>query len=156
MAKLIPLPRIEELPEVVLFHRNHPSDQRLMLQVPTGPETAETYIIRLDQRKPEAGKYDPRLDHKGWIKRLPNSQALTDLLMYEMHVAYYPHKGGTVMKLDDPDTIPYMTQVVALARRSRTTPFDKLLKRRTQRTRLVAPMSSFRQSLMRRPGGMTW
>ena len=113
MAKLIPLPRVEDLPDVVVFHRDHPSAQRFMLQVPTGPDGAETYLIRLDQPKQIPGSYDPRTDHKGWMDRLPNSQALMDRLSYEMHVAYYPNHGGTVLTLENPDEIPWVREAFA-------------------------------------------
>ena len=160
MSKLIPLPRVEELPEVVLFHRQHPSDQRLLLHVPTGPDGGETYIILLDQEAPPPGHYDPRTDHKGWVKRLPNSQALLDRLSYDMHVSYYPHKGGTVMSLEDPDEIPWVQQALSLAHQSgggtNNSPLEKRLRERNIRARRPAVASPLRAALGRRPGGSAW
>ena len=115
MSTLIPLPHVDQLPDVIVFHRDHPSAQRLMIQLPTGQDEAETYVIRLDQPKPEPGAYDPRTDHKGWMQRLPNSQALMDLLSYEMHVAYYPNHGGAVMMLEDPDEVSWVRQAFEMA-----------------------------------------
>ena len=156
MAKFIPLPNYADLPEVVLFHRSHPSDQRLMLQVPTGPESAETYIIRLDQPSAEPGKYDPRNDHKGWIKRLPNSQALMDKLACDMHVAYYYSHSGTVMTLEDPDQIPWMTQVIAMAHHTAGEgPYEKMHQKRALRSK--HPMvSAFRNSVSASAGRQSW
>lgn len=157
MAKQIPLPKIVDLPQVVVFHRNHPVEQQLLLHIPTGPETGETYIIRLDQPKPPTGEYDPLRDHKGWVKRLPNSQALMDLLAYEMHVAYYPHKGGTVIALDDPDEVSWLRVAFALAREGRgSNSFDHYFTKR--RVQLRGPMMPprLRRALGRRPGVSAW
>jgi hypothetical protein len=43
MAKILPLPKLADLPEVVVFHREHPTDRRIMLQVPTSSVDAESY-----------------------------------------------------------------------------------------------------------------
>jgi len=86
-----------------------------LVQVPTSQDDAETYVIRLDQPKHEPGTYDPRTDHKGWMKRLPNSQALMDRLSYEPHVSYYPNHGGSVLTLENPDEIPWVREAFAMA-----------------------------------------
>jgi len=136
MAKSIPLPKLAELPEVVLFHRSHPSDQQLLLHVPIGGDVAETYPVRLD-----------RTEHKQWMDRLPNSQALRDRLTYEMHVAYYPHKNGTVMNLVDPDELPWIRKVFATARMSTgESRSDRYFRSRGQRHSRL-PQSRFRTSL---------
>ena len=161
MAKLIPLPRYEELPEVILFHRSHPSDPRLLLQVPTGPDSAETFVLNLEQRPMPVGEYDPRTDHKGWVKRLPNSQALLDKLAIEPHVAYYHSRGGSSMVLDNPDEIPWVRKVMTLARlqTAQGSMMEGLLTRRAKRTlsRLPSPL---RQSIDGRNnlgyGGVAW
>lgn len=101
---------------MVLFHRSHPSDARILLQVPTGQETAETYVIDMDQRPAPVGEYDPRTDHKGWVERLPRSRELLDKLSCDPHVAYYPSNGGASMVLDNPDEIPWVAKVMAFAR----------------------------------------
>jgi len=155
MAKLIPLPRYDELPEVVVFHRTHPTEQRITLQVPIGPESSETYVIRMDQQSAPSGEYDPRTDHNGWLKRLNNYQGLMDALALEAHVAYYPHRNGTVMPLEDPDTIPWMRKVVALARREGHSPFDKYFRKRSKRGRLMS-VPPLRSALQKRPGGAPW
>lgn len=158
MAKLIPLPRYEELPEVCLFHRSRPDSQRMLLQVPTGPETAETYVLDLSQRTPSAAEYDPRTDHKGWVERLPNSRALMDKLSYERHVAYYPKRGGIVMELDDPDNISWVQFAMMLARRFMTdsSSIEGFFARRQLQSRMPLRASALRQSLQLRPGGATW
>ena len=136
MAKSIPLPKLEDLPEVVLFHRSHPSDQRILLHVPTGAESAETYPVRLNVT-----------EHKQWFDRLPNSQTLKDRLSYEMHVCYYPHRNGTVMNLADPDELPWVRVAFAGAHVGRgRNSFDTYFRSRGHRHSKL-PQSSFRSAL---------
>jgi len=99
------------------------------MQVPTGPDDGETYIVRLDET-----------EHRLWLERLPNSQALRDRLSYEMHVAYYPQHGGTVMTLEDPDEIPWVRVAFAAAHQAVDSPMAKLFARRSmRRNRLPRP-----------------
>lgn len=152
MAKQIPLPRYEELPEVVLFHRDDPRDTRLLLHVPTGPDSGETHIIDLAQPSAPIGEYDPRTDHKGWVRRLPNSRGLMDKLAIEPHVAYYYSRGGTVMVLDNPDLIPWLRIALAMARREAApNSMQSMFERRQIRARQHGP-SPFRRALDPRYG----
>jgi hypothetical protein len=143
MGKILPLPKHEELPEVVLFHRTSPGDPRLLLQVPTGAEEAETYVVRLD-----------RIEHKQWFDRLLNSRALTDRLAYEMHVAYYPTRNGTVMTLEDPDEIPWVCQVLAAARMQHNSQLGGYFNQRNARKRAL-PAPALKRALSAR-GGAQW
>lgn len=136
MAKSIPLPKLEDLPEVVVFHRSHPSDRQLLLHVPTSQSTGETYPVRLDI-----------IEHKQWVDRLPNSQALRDRMTYDMHIAYYPHKCGTIMSLEDPDEIPWIRQAFGMARVARReSRVDSYFNSRNFKRKMM-PMSNIRQSL---------
>ena len=143
---------------MVLFHRAHPASPRLLLQVPTGPEAAETYIIDLNQRPPPVGEYDPRTDHKGWVERLPGSKALMDKLTCDMHVAYYCSRNGTSMVLQDPDEIPYVRMAVESMRMmAPDQSMDAYFARRPHLVDQRQP-SRLRQSLARPRfgGGATW
>jgi hypothetical protein len=128
MGKFIPLPKLVDLPEVVLFHHEHPSDRRLLLQVPTGPDDGETYIVRLDET-----------EHRLWFERLPNYKALRDRLSYEMHVAFYP-QSGTVMTLEDPDEVHWVQQAFAAAHQTTQNPISGMFARRSlRRNRIPRP-----------------
>lgn len=141
---------------MVLFHRNHPAASRVLLQVPTGPETAETFVIDLNQLSQRSGEYDPRTDHKGWMKRLPNSQALMDKLACDPHVAYYIRRNGTSMVLENPDEIPWVRQVMAMARmEAPDSAVEARFRQREVRTQSRAP-SLLRRLLGLRPGGVSW
>lgn len=141
MGKIIPLPKLADLPEVVLFHCTHPADPRLTLQVPTGTEDAETYVVRMNDS-----------DHKQWIERLPNSLALRDRLSIEKHVAYYPHRNGTVMTLEDPYEIPWVAKAFAVARAQRSSPLEGFFNRRRMRNRTL-PAPTLKRALR---GGASW
>jgi len=82
------------------------------------------------------------IDHKQWVERLPNHQWLTDMLSYEMHVSYYPHRNGTVMRLEDPYEIPWVAQAFAQARVQQSNPLEGFFAKRKMRNRLlpVAPL----------------
>jgi len=143
MGKNLPLPKSADLPEVVVFHRSDPSDQRLMLQVPTGTEESETYLVRLDKS-----------EHRQWVGRLTNSQALMDRLSFEMHVAYYPHRNGTVMTLEDPYEIPWLAKVLAHARAQQSSPMAGYFSKRQMRQRTL-PVPALKRALGAR-GGAQW
>jgi hypothetical protein len=158
MAKPIPLPRYEELPEVVLFHRSHPASPRLLLQVPTGPDTSETYLIDMAQPPAPVGEYDPRTDHKGWVERLPGGRALMDKLACDMHVAYYHSRNGTSMVLEDPDQIPWVRQIMAMARIGSPDVggVDAYFNRRSRQVAMMQPSPLRRSLATPRFGGASW
>ena len=135
MAKSIPLPKLDDLPQVVVFHRNHPAEQRLLLQVPTGAEEAETYIVRLDQT-----------EHRLWLERLPNYKKLRDRLAYEMHVAFYPQHGGAVMTLEDPNELSWTQVAFASAHGNHTHPLARRFAQRGMRRRML-PRPRLRSAL---------
>ena len=48
--KRLDLPKIGDLPKMVLFHRDHPAEPRVVLQIPNEDRTdAETYVLRMDR-----------------------------------------------------------------------------------------------------------
>jgi len=106
VATALPLPKHADLPDLVVFHRDHPSDPVLTMQVPVNEARSsfETYLIRLDQEA-----------HKGWFERLPGATELRDRLTYEMHVAYSPQTGH-LQEMEDVDAVSYPQQAVAYAR----------------------------------------
>jgi len=135
----LPLPEPTGLPKVVLFHREHPSEPRLVLQVPDpGAENSETYVVRLDLPA-----------HKAWMDGLERSRELLDLLKMEMHVAYEPATGWA-QPLQDLDAPPPFMQDIQDARRKAgaSQRFEHYFSMR--RTRVPA-MSRFRMSLLGRP-----
>lgn len=94
MAVQLTLPEPAGLPSRVLFHREHPSEPVLILQVPNpGATDSETYVVRLD-----------REEHRAWINALPGSRWLLDMLQMEMHVLYETASGAiqAVPDLDMP------------------------------------------------------
>lgn len=105
MAVKLRLPEIEGLPPVVVFHREHPADPMLILQVPSpGATDSETYRIRLD-----------RAEDRAWMERLKGSRFLQDMLMMEMHVAYEPGTGA-ITPLPDEDAPSFVEEVLGHAR----------------------------------------
>jgi len=106
MATVVPLPACAALPKVVIFHREHPAEPLIVMQVPTGDtEEFETYRIRLDM--PE---------HREWMKHLPNARNLSYQLTCESHLVYFPHNEGTVLPLDDADDLPILREAIAQMR----------------------------------------
>lgn len=81
-----------------------------------------------------------------------------DKLACEMHVAYYHSRNGTSMVLDDPDQIPWVRQVMMMARHGATDgrSVDAYFNRRRHQSKVAQP-SVLRQSLARpRFGGGSW
>ena len=108
MATVVPLPAYTALPKVVIFHREHPAEPLIVMQVPTGDtEEFETYRIRLDM--PE---------HREWMRHLPNARNLSYQLTCESHLVYFPHDSGTVLPLDDADDLPILREAIAQMRSS--------------------------------------
>ena len=102
----IPLPRYGLLPEGVYFHREDPSDDRVILQIPNADRTdSETHIISLEDTI-----------HKGWLEGLKNSRALLTTLQWAQHIAYCPRTGyfEEMADLDEPNE---MQKIVAFARK---------------------------------------
>ncbi len=142
MAVQLKLPDPAGLPHVVLFHREHPADPILILQVPDpGAEESETYLIRLD-----------RPAHRTWMLGLGNGGRLLDMLQMEMHVAYSPGDGG-MRPLRDLDEPPPLAQTFDEARKMAT--HSAMRERFMRRPSTLPPaMSRFRMRLMgRHPGG---
>lgn len=98
MAQRVPLPKYTALPECVLFHREHPADPQIVLQIPNADKTATlaTHVLYLDRETDAA-----------WMEHLTNGRALLDQLKMERHVAYYFKTGHftAVPDLDEPGEI---------------------------------------------------
>jgi hypothetical protein len=108
------------------------------MQVPTGADSSETYVIDVAQKPAPVGMYDPRTDHKGWLERLPRSRELQDKLACDPHVAYYYSRGGQSFTLENPDEIPWVAQAVAFAR---MTAGNQTFDRHFTQRRMVAKQS---------------
>jgi len=138
MAKLVPLPPVSELPKVVIFHRAHPSEPVLVMQVPTGDtDDFQTYRLRMDNT-----------EHKRWLSRLPDARNLTYKLTCELHLAYFPHDGGQCLPMEDAEEPSRLMRVMA-DMRSKPSPekVSTMFRRRRQRT---PGISRLRQHLTRR------
>jgi len=106
MATFVPLPPYSALPKVVIFHRQHPSEPLIVMQVPTGDSEAfETYRIRMD-----------RAEHKEWMRKLPNARNLAYQLTCESHLVYFIHDSGTILPLDDAEDLPALREAIAKMR----------------------------------------
>jgi len=138
VAVQLRLPEPDGLPPVVVFHREHPSEPLLVLQVPDpGAEDSETYMIRLD-----------RSAHRTWMERLPAGKRLLYILQMEMHVAYEPATGA-VHPLQDLDEVPRFAREFAEARYTASHQAEKGAMWR--RTHTMPPaMSRFRMRLLGR------
>lgn len=140
MAKIIPLPAFSALPKVVIFHREHPAEPLIVMQVPTGDsEEFETYRIRLD-----------RAEHKEWMRHLPNARNLSYKLTCEAHLVYFPHDEGTVLPLDDAEDLPVLREAIA---KMRSAPNPQRTDNWFSRRRRTVPgISRLRLSLSGRSG----
>ena len=113
MARIIPLPEYVNLPGGVYFHRSHPSDPELVLQVPdAAKQDSETYIVDLTNPTQRA-----------WLDGLKNSRELLNLLSWAPHVAYAT-TTGYVQEMMDLDAIGRVPKLVAdmRARQAAKTP----------------------------------
>jgi hypothetical protein len=105
MATELPLPKPSELPEGVLFHRDHPSDDRIVMQLPNADRTdAETWVLR-----------PSKFEHSAWLGALKNTRELQDMLTLEQHVAYCPSTGHCEA-VADIDTPSPTAMLIACAR----------------------------------------
>jgi len=108
MAKRLPLPMCDKLPEVVLFHRDHPTDPRVVLQVPNDDFTdSETYIIRMDVQ-----------DQAVWLEHLPRVRDLRESLSAAQHVKYNT-RTGAIEEMPDIGAPTPMERFVAAGRKQR-------------------------------------
>lgn len=141
MAVQLRLPELAGLPSVVLFHREHPAEPVIVLQVPDPAATeSETYLIRLD-----------RPAHQSWMEHLPEGKRLLDLLKMEMHVVFEPATGAMAAMQDLDESSP-LACAIQDARRGADS------RARAEQTRRpgsnVPAMSRFRMALMGRLPGM--
>jgi len=109
MATFVPLPSVSGLPKVVVFHREHPHEPVLVMQVPTGnsEEEFQTYRLRMDDS-----------DHKRWLSRLPGARDLMYKLGFEPHLAYFPHDEGMCLPLNDVDEPSMLQKAISHMRTS--------------------------------------
>lgn len=139
MATAIPLPKYAALPNLVIFHREHPGEPILLMQVPTNEARSEfeTYYVKLEVA-----------EHKGWFDRLPNAKGLLDKLGYVMHVAFCP-QTGYMQEMPDLDAPNDMAMAVGFARQMAGADPQQGAVERRRRIEAVAPMpiSSLRQRL---------
>jgi hypothetical protein len=132
----VPLPRYETLPIGVYFHREHPSDNQVILQIPNAERTnSETHMLDLQNQT-----------HKSWVDGLTNSRQLLCVLKFAKHVAYKPSTGHCE-EMPDLDAESYGAQLVTEARSEaqRRSFVDQLMMRRHNRSFVVPP---FMQSLL--------
>lgn len=138
MARQIPLPAYDTLPEGVYFHREHPADPELILQIPdAGREDFQTYPIDLDDSV-----------HLNWIKGLKNSRSLRNTLSWARHVAYAPETGH-FQEMPDLDTPSESMKMFTQARREASQQ-AVVARQFALRQRAVPRTSSLRKSLMGR------
>jgi hypothetical protein len=76
-------------------------------------------------------------------------------LSVEKHVAYYPHRSGTVMTLEDPYELPWTAQAFAMAHQAQNRPFADFFTRRRLRHRMI-PKPALKQALMQPRQGASW
>lgn len=139
MASRVPLPKYSVLPQRILFHRDHPADPQVILQIPNEDETdSETYRLDLE-----------RGEDLAWLEGLQRSRELRDLLTMEQHVSYAPATGISEA-IADLDTPNEMELAIAEARAaSRPEPvLEKLMRSREAVNRPAPLMSRFRQFLL--------
>lgn len=138
MAARLPLPKHESLPAMVVFHRDHPRDPVITLQIPNGDRTdSETYILRTD-----------RPDDMEWLDKLVGAQALRDKLTMEQHVAF-DTQSGFMRALADLDTPGPMAAMVRDAQaQARNSSFAAGLRSAVRRGPNI-PISPLRQALSR-------
>lgn len=99
MAAKVPLPQPDTLPATVVFHRESPVDEMIVLQVPNADRTeAETYVLRTTN-----------VDDMLWIERLKHGKELKTLLTMEQHVAFDPGTGHMqpIRDLDAPSDLQF-------------------------------------------------
>jgi len=97
MGKQLPLPKVGDLPVLILFHREHPTDPRLILQIPNDDFTqSETHIIRMDIPEQAA-----------WLGHLPRARDLKCALKMSKHIKFYTDTGfiQEMPDLDEPSRI---------------------------------------------------
>lgn len=139
MAQAIPLPKHLDLPDLVIFHREHPSEPVLTMQVPTNEDRTEfeTYLVKLEQG-----------EHQAWMERLPHYRALMDKLGYEMHVAFCP-RTGHFHAMADLDELNYTQLAIGCARQAaQANPLTSAVEKRRRLERSApAPISQLRSFL---------
>ena len=142
MGVQLRLPEVSSLPQVVIFHREDPTDPMLILQVPNpAVDDSETYRIYLDRPK-----------HSTWMRRLKNSRHLFHMLKMEMHIAYEP-ATGTITPLPDADALAPRAETFHLARAEAAQRVGREAAHQ-RRTKQTPAMSRHRMRLMGRYPGM--
>lgn len=138
MGQRVPLPKYTALPSAVLFHRKHPADPQIILQIPNEDRTGTlaSHVLYTDRE----GDY-------AWLANLLNGRALLDKLKGELHVAYYP-ADGHIQAIKDLDMPGEFASVVADARTLARSPFFDRQHSMARRARVnIAPVSSLRRWL---------
>ena len=142
--KRLELPTKDKLPKMVLFHRTHPSEPRVVLQIPNEDRTdAETYVIRMD-----------RPSDVVWLESLPRARAVKDALMVEQHFALDTNTGH-IQPIGDLDALSPVEKVIREARTKgapRRSDQDRIAVRRRRSKNHVPPVSAFRRYL----GSKVW
>lgn len=137
----IRLPNYDSLPVGVYFHQEHPSERRVVLQVPNEDRSdSETYLVDLDD-----------LVSKTWIEGLPNSRNLLTTLGWALHIAYAP-RTGHFEEMPDLDMPSDASKNIARARQSAS--FQQTADRVNvmQRRRALPAPSKLRRALSARRG----
>lgn len=105
MSERLELPKIGDLPKVVLFHREHPAEPHVVLQIPNEDRTdAETYVLRMD-----------RPSDLVWLKALPRARIVLDELSVSQHFAL-DTETGAIQEIRDLDEMRPAEKVIRQAR----------------------------------------
>jgi len=138
MAKRLPLPKKDMLPEMVIFHRDYPGEPRVILQVPNDDKThAETYVLRMD-----------KTEDTSWLGFLPCSKELKNLLSMDQHVAFNTRTGDCwpIEDFDAPTAVELAIGHARTAQNPRERSFQDLAASK-RRNRVSAPVSPLRRWL---------
>jgi hypothetical protein len=137
MTPRVPLPPRDSLPEWVFFHREHPSDKRIVLQVPNEDQSdSATFVVDTEDTI-----------HRAWMEGLANHARLRDLLSYAQHAAFCP-RTGYVEEIPDFDA-PSDT-AIAFAYAQMTASYMVQQRAERMQRRLAPPMSQLRMFLTQR------
>ncbi len=124
---------------MILFHRDHPAEPRVVLQVPNEDRTdAETYVLSMDRPADVA-----------WLNHLPRARELKDALMVSQHVAMDPTTGHLqeIADLDEPTLIEQVIHDARTQAAPRRPTQDRAAAAKRRSRQHVPPVSPFRRYL---------
>lgn len=137
--KRLELPKIGDLPKMILFHRDHPADPRVVLQIPNEDRTdAETYVLSME-----------RPSDVVWLNALPRARELKDKLMVAQHIAM-DTTTGYIQEIEDLDALTTVEEIIREARLKgapRAATQDRIAATKRRARQHVPPVSPFRRYL---------